>query len=64
GDEDEQSTARPAAPRPARPAGSAQQRAMTRWRDHVEAISEASEIPLPAIDGDDDGDTRRVGTSG
>lgn len=64
--EEGEEPARPAAPRPARPLGSAQQRAMTRWRDHVEAVSEASEFPLPAIDGDsdDDGDTRRVGTSG
>ena len=56
--------ARPAPPRPARPAGRAQQRAMTRWRDHVEVISEESEFPLPTIDGDDDEDPRRLGTSG
>ncbi len=62
-DDEDEETSRPAPPRPARPAGRAQQRAMTRWRDHVEVISEESEFPLPTIDGDDE-DSRRLGTSG
>ncbi|MCS3779445.1 hypothetical protein [Tsukamurella ocularis] len=62
-EEDDGGASRPAPPRPARPAGRAQQRAMTRWRDHVEVISEESEFPLPTIDGDDE-DSRRLGTSG
>ncbi|MET9326031.1 hypothetical protein [Tsukamurella sp. NPDC003166] len=55
---------RPAPPRPARPTGRAEQRAMTRWRDRVEVVSEESEFPLPAFDGDDGEATRRLGTSG
>lgn len=33
--------------------GSAAQRAMTRWRDHVEEVPEESEFPLPVIDDSD-----------
>lgn len=60
--DDADGATRPDPPRPARPAGRAQQRAMTRWRDHVEVISEESEFPLPSLDGD--GEARRAGTSG
>ncbi|RDH11580.1 hypothetical protein, partial [Tsukamurella pulmonis] len=35
---------------PIRPPGDAARRAMTRWRDRVEEVSEDGEIPLPELD--------------
>ncbi|TWS21547.1 hypothetical protein FK529_02880 [Tsukamurella asaccharolytica] len=35
---------------PIRPPGDAARRAMTRWRDRVEEVPEADEIPLPELD--------------